>query len=173
MWPFLKCFQGCQQRRQQSVKVRVTEHRITHRWFFATPPPGSALPLEHGPQCSSPPSSPYTRTYLDNVPQKYVLVSCVCVSQFSSVSQSCPTLCNPKDCSTPGFPVHQQIPICSDSYPSSWWCHPTHLILCCPLLLLPSIFPSIRVFSNESVFHIRWPKYCSFSFQWIFRTDFL
>ena len=39
-----------------------------------------------------------------------------------------------------------------------------HLILCCPLLLLPSIFPSIRVFSNESVFHIRWPKYWSFSF---------
>ena len=40
-----------------------------------------------------------------------------------------------------------------------------HLILCCPLLLLPSIFPSIRVFSNESVLHIRWPKYCSFSFN--------
>ena len=40
-----------------------------------------------------------------------------------------------------------------------------HLILYCPLLLLPSIFPSIRVFSNESVLHIRWPKYCSFSFS--------
>ena len=40
-----------------------------------------------------------------------------------------------------------------------------HLILCCPLLLLPSIFPSIRVFSNESVLHIRWPKYSSFSFS--------
>ena len=40
-----------------------------------------------------------------------------------------------------------------------------HLILCCPLLLLPSIFPSIRVFSNESVLHIRWPKYWSFSFS--------
>ena len=40
-----------------------------------------------------------------------------------------------------------------------------HLILCCPLLLLPSIFPSIRVFSNKSVLHIRWPKYCSFSFS--------
>ena len=38
-----------------------------------------------------------------------------------------------------------------------------HLILCCPLFLLPSIFPSIRVFSNESVLHIRWPKYCSFN----------
>ena len=40
-----------------------------------------------------------------------------------------------------------------------------HLILCCPLLLLPSIFPSIRVFSNESILHIRWPKYWSFSFS--------
>ena len=40
-----------------------------------------------------------------------------------------------------------------------------HLILCRPLLLLPSIFPSIRVFSNESVLHIRWPEYCSFSFN--------
>ena len=52
-----------------------------------------------------------------------------------------------------------------------------HLTLCQPLLLLASIFPSIRVFSNESVLHIRWPKYCSFQwilyFQWIFRTDFL
>ena len=58
-----------------------------------------------------------------------------------------------------------------------------HLILCCPLLLLPSIFPSIRVFSNESVFHIRWPKYWSFSFNIspsneysgliAFRTDWL
>ena len=53
-----------------------------------------------------------------------------------------------------------------------------HLILCHPLLLLPSIFPSIRVFSSESALCIRWPKYCSFSFStgsshWIFRTDFL
>ena len=52
------------------------------------------------------------------------------------------------------------------------WFHDAihHLILCCPLLLLPSIFPSIRVFSNESVVHIRWPNQ---SFQQIFRTDFL
>ena len=40
-----------------------------------------------------------------------------------------------------------------------------HLLLCCPLFLLPSIFPSIRVFSNESALHIRWPKYCSFNFN--------
>ena len=53
---------------------------------------------------------------------------------------------------------------CSNSCPSSWWCHPT-ISFCYPLLLLPSVLPSIRVFSNESVLHIRWPKYCSFSFS--------
>ena len=52
----------------------------------------------------------------------------------------------------------------SNSCLSNWWCHPT-IILRRPLLLLPSIFPSIRVFANESVLHIRWPKYWSFSFS--------
>ena len=52
---------------------------------------------------------------------------------------------------------------CSNSSPSSQWCHPTISSLCHPLLLLPSILPSIRVFSKESVLRIRWPKYCSFS----------
>ena len=62
--------------------------------------------------------------------------------------------------------------VCPNSYPLSQWCHPTisyfivnHLILCRPLLLLPLIFPSIRVFSNELALHIRWPKYWSFSFS--------
>ena len=65
------------------------------------------------------------------------------------------------DCSTPGLPVHHN----SNSCPLGQWCHPTSLILCCPLLLLPSIFPSIKVFSSESVLCIRWPKYWSFSFS--------
>ena len=51
----------------------------------------------------------------------------------------------------------------SNSCPLSRWCHPTISSLCCPLPLLPSIFPSIRIFSSESVLHIRWPKYWSFS----------
>ena len=56
--------------------------------------------------------------------------------------------------------------VCSNSCPLSWWCYlSNHLILCCLLLILLSIFPSIRVFSNESVLHIRWPKYWSFSFS--------
>ena len=54
---------------------------------------------------------------------------------------------------------------CSNSCPSSLWVHDGHFILCCPLLPLSSIFPSIRVFSSESVLHIRWPKYRSFSFS--------
>ena len=53
----------------------------------------------------------------------------------------------------------------SNSCPSSWWCHPAIFILCCPLLLLPPILPSIRVFSNESTLRMRWPKYWSFSFS--------
>ena len=85
--------------------------------------------------------------------------------QFSSVAQSYPTLCDPMDYSMLGLPVH----------PNSWSLPKlmsiesvmpsNHLILCPPLLLLPSIFPSIRVFSNESVLCIRWPKYWSFSFS--------
>ena len=54
---------------------------------------------------------------------------------------------------------------CSNSCPLSRWCPSNHLFLCHPLLLMPSILPSIRIFSNESVLYIRWPKYCSFSFN--------
>ena len=68
------------------------------------------------------------------------------------------------DHSTPGLPVHHQLGACSNSCSSSWWRHRT-IILCRPLLLLPSVFPSIRVFSNESALPIRWPKYWSFSFS--------
>ena len=85
--------------------------------------------------------------------------------QFSSVSQSCPTLCNPMDCSTPGFPVHHQLPELAQTHVHELVMPSNHLILCRPLLLLPSIFPSIKVFSNESVLPIRWPKYWSFSFS--------
>ena len=86
------------------------------------------------------------------------------------------------DCSTPGLPIHHQLlelpkPMSIESVMSC-----NHLIFCCPLLFLPSIFPSIKVFSNESVLHIRWPKYWRFSFNirpsnehpgLIFRMDWL
>ena len=85
--------------------------------------------------------------------------------QFSSVAQSCPTLCDPMNRSTPGLPVHHHS-----------WSSPkltsiesvmlsSHLILCHPLLLLPPIPPSIRVFSSESTLRMRWPKYWTFSFS--------
>ena len=85
-------------------------------------------------------------------------------NQFSPVTQACPTLCDPMDCSTPGLPVlHQPQSLLKlmaiESVMSS-----SYLILC-PSLLLPSIFPSIRVFSNESALCIRWPEYWSFSFN--------
>ena len=83
---------------------------------------------------------------------------------FSSVAQSCPTLCNPMDCSTPGCPVHHQLPELTQTHVHWVSDAINHLILCRPLLLLPSIFPSIKVFSNESVFRIRWPKYWNFCF---------
>ena len=85
--------------------------------------------------------------------------------QFSSVAQSCLTLCDPMDCSMPGFPVHQQLPELTQTHVHwvSDVIQPSHP------LSSPSppalIFPSIRVFSNESVLHIRWPKDWSFSFS--------
>ena len=85
--------------------------------------------------------------------------------QFSSVAQSCLTLCDPMDCSTPAFPVHHQLPELLKLMSIELVMPTKHLILCRPLLLPPSIFPSIRVFSNESDLCIRWPKYCSFSFS--------
>ena len=75
-------------------------------------------------------------------------------SQFSSVAQSHPTLCDPMDRSTPGLPVHHQLPELLKLMSIESVMPSNHLILCRPLPLLPSVFPSIRVFSNESVFHI-------------------
>ena len=69
------------------------------------------------------------------------------------------------DCSTPGFPVHHQLPELAQTQSIESVISSNYLILCRSLLLLPSIFPSIRIFSNESVLHIRWPKYWSFSFS--------
>ena len=88
----------------------------------------------------------------------------VCQS-VSSVAQLCLTLCDPMDCSTPGFPVHHQLPELSQTHvhrvgDAIQLSHPLSY-----LLLPPSIFPSIRVFSNESVLLIRWPQFCSFSFS--------
>ena len=85
--------------------------------------------------------------------------------QFSSIAQSCPTLCDPMNSSTQAslsitnFQSSLRLTSIESVMPSS------HLILCRPLLFLPSIFPSIRVFSKESALLIRWPKYWSFRFN--------
>ena len=103
--------------------------------------------------------------------QPWLRVSFASTSQPSlylvpyTVTQSHLTLCNPMDCNTPGFPVHHQLRsllkllFIESVMPSS------QLILCRPLLLLPLIPSSIRVFSNESTLRMRWPKYWSFSFS--------
>ena len=79
--------------------------------------------------------------------------------KLSSVVQLYPTLCDPMDCSMPGLPVYHQHPEPTQTHVHCVGEAIHHLILCHPLLLLPSIFPSIRVFSKESLLHIRWPKY--------------
>ena len=83
--------------------------------------------------------------------------------QSSSITQLYLTLCDPMDCSSSGLPVHHRsllkLMFIELVRPSN------HLIFCHPLILLPSIFSSIRVFSSESALHIGWPKYWSFSFS--------
>ena len=90
----------------------------------------------------------------------------VCLLCCCSVTRSCLTFCDPRDCSTPDSPVLYSLPgerfrfLSIESVMLS-----THLTLCHPLLLLPSIFPQIRLFSNELALPIRWPNYWSFSFS--------
>ena len=89
--------------------------------------------------------------------------------QFSSVTQSCPTLCDPMDCSMQGFPIRHQLLELAETHVHqvSDAIQPSHSTIssCRPLRLLLSIVPTIRVFSKESVLHIRWPKYWSSSFS--------
>ena len=81
-----------------------------------------------------------------------------------SVTKSCSTLCDPVNCSMPGFPVLHYLPEFSQAHVHWVDDVSNHLILCCLLLLLPSMFPSIKVF-YESALHIRWLKYWSFTFS--------
>jgi len=130
-------------------------------WFWSLPPVQCCKPLSIVLQalCLS-----------DLVPWTYLslpLYNHVVVQSLSRV-----WLCNPMDCTTPGFPVHHQL--WSLLKHVHWLGDAIHyLILFCPLLLLPSIFPSIRVFSNESALHIRWPKYWSFSFSISLSSEYL
>ena len=101
--------------------------------------------------------SPFSRhSWIFAWPSVYINDSSI---QFSSVAQSCPTLCDPMDCNTPGFPVHHQLPSLFELMSIESVMPSNYLILCHSLLLPPSIFPSIWFFSNESVLRIRGPKY--------------
>ena len=108
------------------------------------------------------------------------MLVCILNIQFSSVTQSCLTVCNPMNCSTPGLLVHHQLPELPKFMSIESVMPSSHLILCCPLLLLPPVLPSIRVFSNESALGIRWSKYWCFNISpsnehpgLIFKMDWL
>ena len=119
----------------------------------------------------------YRRSPLKVLMNIYLLYKAICATGkclflfwgfffvFSSVTPSCLTLCDPMDCSTPGLPIHHQLLELTQTHVHRVVMPSIHLILCHLLPLLPSIFPSIRVFSNESVLPMRWPKYWSFSFN--------
>ena len=90
----------------------------------------------------------------------------------SSVTQLCPTLCDPMNHSAPGLPVHHQLPEFSQTQSIESVMPSSLLILCRPLLLLPPIPPGIRVFSSESTLRIRWPRYWSFNFSSIPSSEY-
>ena len=106
----------------------------------------------------------YNVVFVSAAQQSKSLYGCLFVL-CCSVVQLCPTLCNPMICSTSGFPVlhHLAELLRLTSFESVM--PSNYLVLCRPLLLLPSIFPSISVFSSEPALLIRWPKYWSFSFS--------
>ena len=111
----------------------------------------------------------YCRNFLRtdiNSCYSYLSIKAVITSvQFSSVAQSCLTLCNPMNCSTPGLPVHHQHPEFTQTHVHQVGdaIQPSHP-LSSPSPLAPNpIPPNIKVFSNESTLHMRWPKYWSFS----------
>ena len=102
----------------------------------------------------------YTVICSEDFANTILWISCCC-----SVTQSCLILCDPMNCSTPGFPVLHHLPEFAQTHDLESVMPSNRLILCHSLLLRPSIFPSIRVFSKESALCIRWPKYWSFSFS--------
>ena len=115
--------------------------------------------------------SEFTQTSIELVmPSSYLILCCPLlllppippsIRVFSNES----TLCDPMNCSMPGLPIHHQLPEFTQTQSIESVMPSNHLILCCPSLLLPSIFPGNSVFSNKSALPIRWPKDWSFSFN--------
>ena len=105
------------------------------------------------------------QTWLSHSPDCFITV--IASDQFSSVQfspviQLCPTVCKSMKHSMPGLPVHHQLPEFTQTHAND---ATSHIILCRPLLLLPTIPPSIRVFSKELILLMRWQKYWSFQLQ--------
>ena len=102
-------------------------------------------------------------------------ITCYCLTKrsvFAKSLQSCPTLFDPIDCSTPGFAVLHYLLELGKLMSIELGMPSNHLILCHPLLLLPSNVPSIRVYYNELALRIRWPKNWSFSFSISFSNEY-
>ena len=98
--------------------------------------------------------------YTDSIRWRQLYIMGCC-----SVAKSCLTLCDPMNCTTPGFPVLHYLPEFAQTR-VHWVSDPSnYLILCSPILLWPSIFASITIFWSELALHIMWPKYWSFSFR--------
>ena len=98
---------------------------------------------------------------------RLVMISLKCISsvQFSSVAQLCPTLCDPMNCSTPGLPVHHQLPEFTQTQrPSSRWCHSAISFPVVPISSCSQSFPASGSFPMKDLC-IRWPKYWSFTFS--------
>ena len=126
----------------QGSSSRVPLGAQSSHWRAAIPDGGDILVYRYG------------RKY--SIPQGSV--------HFSSVAQPCPTLCDPMDCSTPGLPVHHQLPEFTQAHPLSQWCHPTISSSIVPFSSHLQSFPASGSF-QESVLRIRWPKCWSFSFS--------
>ena len=138
-----------------SIRVFSNESTLCMRWPKYWSFSFSVIPSKGIPGLIS-----FRMDWLDLLAVQGILKSLLqqCLVQFSSI-QLCPSLCNPTDCSMLGFPVHHQLPELAQTHVHRVVIPSSRLILCHPLLLLPPIPPSIRVFSNESTLCMRWPKY--------------
>ena len=137
LWSFVSCGGMVQQGFTTGIGVPVWDGPLWHKPSWQSPLTIQPVNLKSG--------SPQAKKTTRKEPQ----------SHLSSVAQSCPTLCDPTDCSKPGFPVQHQTRSTLKLISIELVMPSSHLILCHPLLLLPSIFPSIRVFFSESVLHMR------------------
>ena len=145
--------QGVRQDRRSCFLLKPVRWAETGAWELIPPKSCSWKVCDYGIHS-------FTHSFCKPRFQTWSSLFCCCCL----VAQFCQTLWDPVDCSTTGFPVlhyHPRGLLKLMSIESVMPSH--HLIICCPLLHLSSIFPSISVFSNESALHIRWPKYWSFS----------